>query len=310
MSLLFRLQARYMRGVRISAANRLRERLGWERAPHSDLMRQLRRMFGNYIETQACGRPFIVDLRDTVIGPAILYYKVWEPEKTELFARLLRTGDRIVDVGANIGYFSVLFAAAVGPTGKVVAIEPDRDNCKLLAANLRINGLAGIVQIVRAAAGASEGEHFIEVKAGVANRGDHRTFSSGEPNGKRVRIPMVTVDDCTSGWASVRLIKMDIQGFEYFALQGMRQTLQRNHDVALVTEFWPSEMRRAGSDPDMFLAELGALGFSAWRFALSSGLTRTDVAGLVADLEPQGQSADLVFMRDDAARSSLAGLAI
>src|SRR5579863_5868535 len=115
-----RMRARFLRGARIKAANRLRETLGWEHAPYSEPMRRLRRLC-NYLETTACGRPFIVDLRDTIIGPAILYYKVWEPEKTEFFRRLLKPGDRVVDVGANIGYFTVLFAAAVAPSGRVLA---------------------------------------------------------------------------------------------------------------------------------------------------------------------------------------------
>ncbi|HXW51150.1 MAG TPA: FkbM family methyltransferase [Candidatus Acidoferrales bacterium] len=297
MELPLRLRARFLRGTRTKTANRLREQLGWEQAPFSEEMRKMRRRFGDYLETRACGRPFIVDLRDTIIGPAILYYNVWEPEKTEFFRRLLRPGDRVVDIGANIGYFTVLFASAVAPDGKVLAIEPDADNLRLLEENVRINGLSATVQVAAAAAGERSGEHYILAGTGVANRGDHRTFGDAPGGGARRAIAMVMVDDLVAAWPSIALIKMDVQGFEYFALQGMLATLRRCQNIALVTEFWPSEMRRAQSDPERFIAELAALGMEAWTFERSGRLEKADALALARDLEPKGGSADLLFQR-------------
>jgi FkbM family methyltransferase len=305
--MLLRWQARRRRDERFDNAKRYREEFGWERAPQSEPMQRMRERFGNYLEVVACGRPFIVDLRDTVVGPGILYYGAWEPEKSELFNHLLQPGDRVVDIGANIGYFTVLFAAAVGDAGRVLAIEPDPDNIRLLRENLRINGLSARTSVVRAAAGPRADKLYLYSKGGVSNRGDHRTFGVGGSGVRRRSVRMVAVDDCVRNWPSVQTIKMDIQGYESFALQGMQTTLERNAGIALVTEFWPSEMRRAGSDPHDFLRDLSKLGFAAWRITAAT-LAPVESETLVSELEPDGASADLVFMRPRFASQRLAGL--
>lgn len=305
--MLLRWQARRRRDERFDNAKRYREEFGWERAPQSEPMQRMRQRFGNYLEVVACGRPFIVDLRDTVVGPGILYYGVWEPEKSELFSRLLQPGDRVVDIGANIGYFTVMFAAAVGDAGRVLAIEPDADNVQLLRENLRINGLSARTSVVRAAAGPRAATLYLFSKGGVTNRGDHRTFGDAAVGVRRKRVRMLALDDCVRAWPSVQTIKMDIQGYEGFALQGMQTTLERNAGIALVTEFWPSEMRRAGSDPHDFLRDLSKLGFAAWRISAAT-LAPVESETLVSELEPDGASADLVFMRPRFASQRLHGL--
>lgn len=303
-----RWQARRRRDERFDNAKRYREEFGWEQAPQSQPMQRMRERFGNYLEVVACGRPFIVDLRDTVIGPGIIYYGAWEPEKSELFKCLIKAGDGVVDIGANIGYFTVLFAAAVGPTGRVLAIEPDPENLKLLKENVRLNGLGAQVTVMRAAAGPRADKLQLYSKGGVTNRGDHRTFDDGCAGERSRRVRMVSVDDCVRDWPAMQTIKLDIQGYEFFALQGMRRTLADNAGIALVTEFWPSEMRRAGSDAREFLDELRRLGFSAWRIRGASELAQVESETLVSELEPDSASADLVFVRPDYARRRLGSL--
>ena len=271
-------------------------------------MRAIRAKFGNYLEVEADGHPFVIDLRDTVVGQGILYDGVWEPEKSELFKRLLRPGDCVIDVGANIGYYSVLFGHAVGRAGKVLAIEPDPDNAKLARENVKLNGLRATVSVLQAGAGARRGELFLYAKDGIANRGDHRTWSDGSDAARRIRVPMVAVDDLVRGWLSVQTIKMDIQGYESFALEGMRETLGRNARIALVSEFWPSSMRRAGSDPHAFLDALRSLGFCAWRIGDEGVLNVVDSETLVAELEPDEKWADMVFVRHAHAHERLGDL--
>ncbi len=301
-------RARRQRLERIHAARQARETFGWENALQSEPMQTIRRQFGNYLEVEANGRPFIIDLRDTVVGQGILYNGMWEPEKSALFARLLRPGDRVVDVGANIGYYTVLFGAAVGRSGSVLAIEPDADNVKLLKENVKLNRLGATVRVVHGGAGARKGELVLFAREGIANRGDHRTWDDGVTKGRRVRVRMVSVDDCVRSWPSVETIKMDIQGFEYFAFAGMRATLERNPAIALVSEFWPTSMRRAGSDPHAFLAALRSLGFAAWRIRDEGGLAAVDSETLVDELEPDEAWADLVFVRHAHAHERLGEL--
>jgi FkbM family methyltransferase len=290
-------QARRQRLERIQTARECRERYGWERALESQPMRDMRARYGNYLQVDAKGHPFLVDLRDTVVSQAILYDGGWEPEKSELFAALIRTGDRVIDVGSNIGYYSVMFGHVVGDSGRVVGIEPDPDNARIARENVRLNRLSKTVSIVQAAAGAKPGDLLLYARSGIANRGDHRTWDDGSNEGRRVRVKMVTVDECARGWPSVQAIKMDIQGYEGHALAGMLDTLQRNPDVALVTEFWPSSMRRAGTEPHAFLDELRSLGFAGWRIDERGALAAVDTETIVAELEPDERWADMVFVR-------------
>jgi FkbM family methyltransferase len=83
---------------------------------------------------------------------------VWEPVLSEFILRHVREGDVCVDVGANIGYFSLLFAQRVGPSGKVIAIEAAADTARRLRANLALNGATGIVDVVEAACAPQKGE--------------------------------------------------------------------------------------------------------------------------------------------------------
>lgn len=297
-------KARRQRLERIQTARQCRERYGWEHALESEPMRAMRARYGNYLQVDASGRPFLIDLRDTVIGQAILYDGVWEPEKSQLFNVLIRPGDRVVDVGANIGYYSVVFGSLAGARGRVLCIEPDPDNARLARRNVRLNRLAKTVSIVQAAAGAKKGTLGLYPRAGIANRGDHRTWSDGE-QGRGVVVKMVAVDDCVRDWPSVQTIKMDIQGYESHALAGMRHTLADNHEIVLVTEFWPSSIRRAGGEPRGFLNNLHGLGFCGWRIGDRGALTAIDTETIIAELEPQERWADIVFVRPEHAHQRL-----
>src|SRR5688572_13621160 len=85
-----------------------------------------------------------VHQHDTVISESIRQRKIWAEAETRLFRELIRPGMVVVDVGANIGYFSLLASTLVGPTGRVYAFEPDPVNCALLRKNVRLNRVTNI----------------------------------------------------------------------------------------------------------------------------------------------------------------------
>jgi FkbM family methyltransferase len=83
--------------------------------------------------------------------------RAWEPEMTEEFRRRVKPGMTLADIGANVGYYTILASRLVGPTGKVLAFEPDEDNLAYLRKNLAENG-CGNVQVYPFAVGAKDGE--------------------------------------------------------------------------------------------------------------------------------------------------------
>ena len=85
-----------------------------------------------------------VDLRDSAVATHLFVSKTWEPEETKLVSRLLEEGDVFVDVGANLGYFTLIASDAVGKTGRVFAFEPEPNNFSLLQKNVEVNKCANV----------------------------------------------------------------------------------------------------------------------------------------------------------------------
>ena len=144
----------------------------------------------------------------------------WEPLETALIAEILRPGDVFVDVGANIGYFTLLASRLVGPTGRAIAVEANPRTFKLLEANVRLTGCAN-VDLRHVAAGEASGfATLFEREAGNAG-GDQVDFAGGSAPGA---IPVERLDALV-GKQPVRLIKLDIEGAEAKALRGATATL-------------------------------------------------------------------------------------
>lgn len=184
------------------------------------------------------GKPFTVDLRD-VAGVDMFLRAKYEPAESAIMLALLPVGTRAVDLGAHIGYHTVQFAEAVGIDGRVLAVAPDPTNYNLLCRNVRDRGLEDIVQTVRGAAG--DGDYVGDLfKSSTMNHGDNRMYRSTDGKGGEIlSVDVHAVDGLVGGWERVDFVKMDIQGFECRALAGMRNTLQKNESLLIVTEYWP-----------------------------------------------------------------------
>jgi hypothetical protein len=107
------------------------------------------------------GTKFVAGPGSSWLNSILRYRGVWDPALSEFILRHVHDGDVCVDAGANCGYFSLLLAQRVGPSGKVIAIEAAPDNVRRLRANLELNGAAGIVDIVMAACAPAEGRDHV-----------------------------------------------------------------------------------------------------------------------------------------------------
>ncbi|MFI5367349.1 MAG: FkbM family methyltransferase, partial [Candidatus Binatia bacterium] len=184
---------------------------------------------------------------------------IWSPAETALSKQLLRPGMIVLDIGANIGYFTLVFARQVGPTGRVYAFEPEPDNFGLLQRNVARNGYANVTAVQ-----AAVGQHAARQRLykSADNLGDHR-LGHGAAGRDWVEVPVVALDDFFAG-SELRIdfIKMDIQGAELTALRGMRRLVATRAPLALITEFWPGGIQALGDNPETYLQELCVLGFA------------------------------------------------
>jgi|GEM_PF-652015 len=196
---------------------------------------------------------------DRVITPIMQAQRLWEAHETHWFVKALKPGDVVVDVGANIGYYTVLAAKRVGPTGKVYAFEPDPDAFRFLEQNVALNDLTNVVLEQKAC---SDKAGSITLYKSPDNLGDHRIYQpSNEKKRVAVKVEAVALDDYLVSVARpIRFVKIDTQGAEAVILRGAQKTLAK-HQPILVTEFQPKNLIDFGAKPEAFLAGLSKLGY-------------------------------------------------
>lgn len=159
----------------------------------------------------------------------------------------------ILDVGANIGFYTSLFSELVGDSGKVHAFEPDPLNFEHLKKN--ISTLKN-VQLYDKAVG-DKNESIRLYRSPMLNV-DHRTYPVTDYT-EIVKVESITVDSLVKG--NVDFIKIDIQGFEYRAFQGMQGILDRNPGIKIISEFYPDGLKAAGSNAFQFFDFFSKRGF-------------------------------------------------
>ncbi|HLL24973.1 MAG TPA: FkbM family methyltransferase [Kofleriaceae bacterium] len=175
--------------------------------------------------------------------------------RPELFA-----GGHILDVGANIGYTTTLFARTVDARYRVHAFEPDARNYRWLGHAIQRSGHGDRVVAHRAAVGAREGT--VDFWHNAGHHADHRVATDrlrAAVDGPVDQVPLTTLDAVVAAidWGPVSFVKIDVQGFEPEVLRGMRETISRNRAALHVAvEFMPSAIAELGFDPVEFLAEL------------------------------------------------------
>jgi FkbM family methyltransferase len=183
----------------------------------------------------------------------------FEEDTTKLFYTILKKGMTILDVGANVGYYSLLASKVTGETGKIFAFEPWKGSFILLQRNIESNAIKNIVPVAKA----------------VSNRcGKQILFLASDPGSNSlsqkigsefVEVEVTTIDDFVNEKKiSVDLIKMDVEGAEMCVLQGMVETIRKNPDIKIITEFSPHHLESSGFSPKSFLEQLMVYGFKLY----------------------------------------------
>lgn len=183
----------------------------------------------------------------------------FEPEVTAALKRLIEPGMTVLDIGANVGYFSACMSRLVGPTGVVHAFEPEPRNFELLQKNLAANKL-GNVTCHPIALGDKAGTahlHLSEFSAGM-----HRLYDSFCCGDDLVEVPVRRLESLFRP-GEVSVIKIDVEGFEPFVLEGAA-TLIQHGDLTIISEYCPPAMLEAGASPVKYVEQLREWGFGLY----------------------------------------------
>ena len=210
--------------------------------------------------------PRIVRLRDgsrIQVEPvdylrALLYYQgTFEPQCLGLLPRYLKAGETMLDIGANIGVFTLTAARLVGPRGRVISVEAVPPNAEALRSNVSLNHLDW-VDVVEAAAWSSDGVTTL----GLPEGGNLGMYSVAVKTGTLFEVPTRRIDDVIEdqGCRRVSLLKMDIEGAECEALRGASRLLA-DHKPTIIIEINERALNRCGASSRELIGLLDAAGY-------------------------------------------------
>ncbi len=174
-------------------------------------------------------------------------YLDYEPMTRRVFLKSLSQGSVVIDVGAHIGYYTLLAAGAVGPSGKVHAVECAPHNLRVLESNVEKNKLLN-VQINPYAAASVRGNQNLNVSfVGLAGFSPRPHWPTVPGSGTTMNVPAVPLDEVIP--SPVHLVKIDVDGFDLDVLKGMERILFENKRLSVIVEWAPVMLSEDGRDP-------------------------------------------------------------
>lgn len=195
-----------------------------------------------------------LDARDIGITPNLVCDGFWEPGISVAMERHLRPGMTAVDIGANIGYFTLLMASKVGGDGQVVAIEPNPRIAGLLRETVAVNRLQSRVAVHNVAAADEDGElDFFIIPEHTLNACIVLDEWTERVSPSQVhKVPAAAADTILDAYPRVDFIKIDVEGGEHLVWKGLSRTLDRNPGISVILEYNYNRHSTAGSVVEMF----------------------------------------------------------
>jgi FkbM family methyltransferase len=211
----------------------------------------------------------------------------YEPFETKIIKEEVKKGNTVLDVGANIGYYTLILAKQVGKEGKVFAFEPGPDNFALLKKNIHLNNYTNVIL---------EQVGVTNKTGGTCFKSD-RVYDSSVGRGL-INIKTIQLDDYFKDYqGNIDLIKMDIEGSEGNAIKGMSNILQKNENIKMITEFWPSGLEAVGTSPEEYLKMLLEYGFKIYNInEEKEEIESINIASLLGQYNPKNKKLTNLYL--------------
>lgn len=222
----------------------------------------------------------VPDGRKFHIGPDFIYWPIYmgldfEPEPSSVVRQLVRPGDIVVDVGANFGWYTTLFAQAVDTSGRVFAFEPVPSTHARLTENLELNQLQGRVTVVRSAVADAPGTATVYVFKSLSHACSSLS-TLNERDYQAVEAPLIKLDEYLSGQAIERVdfLKCDVEGAELAVLRGCGDLLRSPEAPIILVELNEKTLHAFGYVKDDIWRYLSEVGYDHFYEIASSGRLR------------------------------------
>lgn len=249
------------------------------------------------VDAERCtvgGVELFCDAADAAVTPG-LRSGSYEPHLTRVFERYCAPGMTVVDVGANLGYYSLLASRLVGPSGRVIALEPNSENCRLLLSSLRLNGSTNVELLPVAADGTTGWAYYsthVGSNGGLIEAGDLLAHPG-------VVVPTFRLDELVSG--RVGFLKMDVEGAEGRVMRGATGIIER--DRPIVTTELKDEMLARVSEMSVreYLGYFEGLGYRPTLLDTNGGAEKPypSVDAMLEDWGEADQLRDVLLVPGD-----------
>ena len=189
--------------------------------------------------------------------------KIFEKFEVELVKKEIAKNNIVLDIGANIGYFTLIFSKIVGKDGCVFAFEPDPNNFAILKKNIEINNIKNVILIQKAVSNTSKPQSLYLCDY---NHAQHRIYPSPRCT-EKIDVESTTIDEYLDGsefFNKINFVKMDVEGSEYDVVHGMKKTLQSNPNLKMLSEFSPKQIRERGLQPEDILNQITSHNFKIY----------------------------------------------
>lgn len=231
---------------------------------------------GRVLTKNAYGQKMILPSFDISLTPHILMDGYWEKWITNVFIDHIKTGMTVLDVGSNVGYYSLLAASIVGKKGKVIAFEANKYLCDIIYSNFSINGYLDFSQIKNVAVYSEStklpftildkhlGSSSLWMTEDMANMHcDHAHV---------VEVQAEPIDNIIPAGNRVDFIKIDAEGAKMHILTGSQRVINENREICILMEYHPNNIAMSGTSIDDIINKIFSYGFSIYKIMNDSML--------------------------------------
>lgn len=243
------------------------------------------------------GQKIICSASDISLTPHIIHDGYWENWITKVFLEIVKPGMTVLDIGANIGYYSLLAASRVGATGKVISFEANPELADILASNFSINGYLNFSTVNNIAVYSEEKQiPFTLCRKHLGSSSlwmNEKVANAYYDHAETIIVQAKPLDSVIPKETQVDFIKMDAEGAELHILKGGHRIINENKHLMILSEFSHPHITASNSSFDEFIEKIHQFGFSIYEITTDSQLIKCS-----SDRAKNIDACDVLLKRD------------